>query len=249
MSCYEWEEGQWKFPCAEYSKFKRTLREAYNRMQDRKLTVALDVYAKLLLAGKGKRNFDFKAALDDMRYNMRQSVYSNSEAEQYGRCIDNSMFTDRVPMTAEDCKQRGIPLGPNGEAHPNSFKYVSRKKPRKPRKNDFPHATNKTGRFNGGEFDISFNDKTRQVIWSVDENNHSCDRAHEHPLAKEFFKALNGVNWTRGTGGSIVGNDEYNRDSRDSGGGGNFNKGTWGPKEQKRERESTCGSLSASRFY
>jgi hypothetical protein len=45
----------------------------------------------------------------------------------------------------------------------------------------------------------------RKVRWDVDENNHAVDRAHSHPMAVAFFAALDGITWTRGTGGDFVG--------------------------------------------
>src|SRR5690606_40658386 len=43
-----------------------------------------------------------------------------------------------------------------------------------------------------------------------------------YPRGKAFENALRKVMWVRGTGGKLVGNDEYNRDSRYEGGGANY---------------------------
>lgn len=99
----------------------------------------------------------------------------------------------------------------------------------RPLKKDFPLATNKTTAFNLGEPSISFDDKTHSVTWSVGENNHACDTARSHPVGVAFFHALQGITWTRGSGGKIVGNNEYNRDSAYEGGGGNLVTGRYGP--------------------
>lgn len=79
------------------------------------------------------------------------------------------------------------------------------------------------------EATVSFFDKNCTVEWDVTENNHSIDHAREHPIAKEFFRMLHKINWVRGTGGKIVGNDEYNRDSGYEGGGANYITQQFGP--------------------
>ena len=76
---------------------------------------------------------------------------------------------------------------------------------------------------------ISFVEEARSVTWSVQENNHAREHAREHPIARRFFAHLERINWVRGTGGVIVGNDEYNRDNECEGGGGNYVTSRYGP--------------------
>jgi hypothetical protein len=65
--------------------------------------------------------------------------------------------------------------------------------------------------------------------WDVPENNHACEHARAHPIAKAFFRALGQIEWSRGSGGVIVGNDEYNRDGRGLDDGGNYEVAYYGP--------------------
>ena len=112
---------------------------------------------------------------------------------------------DRKPYTPEEMQRYAMPA--------NSRQLVCRSTPRQPRKNDFPLlGRDKKSIDVGGEACIAFNDDSRTVVWRVSENNHACDYAHEHPMGKAFFQAMSQVNWTRGTGGTIIGNDEYNQD-------------------------------------
>ncbi len=69
---------------------------------------------------------------------------------------------------------------------------------------------------------VGFSNKGRTVTWSVSENNRAVEHANDHWFAKLLFEKLGRITWTRGTGGKIVGNDEYNRDRDDIGGGGNY---------------------------
>jgi hypothetical protein len=90
-----------------------------------------------------------------------------------------------------------------------------------PRKQQFPKANAKTMRFDMGECVLVLQEP-RRVRWHVGENNHARDRAHEIPFVNAFLRLINEVKWVRGTGGQIVGNDEYNRDNAYEGGGANY---------------------------
>jgi hypothetical protein len=90
-----------------------------------------------------------------------------------------------------------------------------------------PAPTNRTAVFDIGEVQIAFTG--RHLSWSVSENNHAVERAHDHPVARALFSALGRLNWTRGTGGVFVGNDEYNRDADYAGGGANYVTASFGP--------------------
>ena len=109
---------------------------------------------------------------------------------------------------------------------------------KKPLKKDFPLATNKTRHFDLGEASISFSDDTKKtVIWDVPENNHAPERARDYSLARTFFYELGRIKWTRGSGGEITGNNEYNRDDYESGGGANYVVSEYSLKAAKEEAE------------
>ncbi len=75
---------------------------------------------------------------------------------------------------------------------------------------------------------ITFHQKTRSVSWYVEENNHAIESARQTGEANAFFIMLRNVSWTRGSGGSFIGNNEYNRDDYSDGGGGNYTTATYG---------------------
>jgi len=104
----------------------------------------------------------------------------------------------------------------------------SNRKPKMPTKKMFNFANSRTFKFDLGESCIGF--KKPCVGWSVSENNHACESAHNKQEAKLLFRMLTRVVWTRGSGGVIVGNDEYNRDDYNEGGGANYTKMTFGKK-------------------
>jgi hypothetical protein len=64
MSCYEWEDGSIKIPSGSWKGLKKTVRDTWNEEQENKLRDALRIYEKLIAKGKGKRNFDYRAALN-----------------------------------------------------------------------------------------------------------------------------------------------------------------------------------------
>lgn len=106
--------------------------------------------------------------------------------------------------------------------------------PRRVLRKDIAWANSTTLSFGFSEVRITFDRAKRTVEWSVDENNRARERARRHPLSVAFFAALDRVTWTRGSGGQIVGNDEYNRDSMAAGGGGNYVIDEYGPKHPRR---------------
>ncbi|MBP7629335.1 MAG: hypothetical protein KA758_02690 [Acidimicrobiales bacterium] len=85
-------------------------------------------------------------------------------------------------------------------------------RPRRVLKSEMNFPTNRTTSFDvdGGEASITFDRASSSVTWSVMENNHAVETARTDPLARVFFRELGKINWTRGTGGVIVGNNEYN---------------------------------------
>jgi hypothetical protein len=93
-----------------------------------------------------------------------------------------------------------------------------------------------------GEACITLNNESKSVTWDVSENNHACDSARAHPLGKELFRLLERITWTRGSGGTIIGNDEYNRDSDCAGGGGNYVKSEFSMAASKQRKAAKAAS-------
>ncbi|MFK5949508.1 MAG: hypothetical protein QM500_12150 [Methylococcales bacterium] len=110
-------------------------------------------------------------------------------------------------------------------------------KPKRPAcvsKKALPFANSKTRHFEvGSEAYIAFSDKERMLYWHVSENNHNVRDAHEHYLGGTLFSELSKIKWTRGSGGEISGNNEFNRDSDYCGGGANYIAHSFWPKSKE----------------
>jgi hypothetical protein len=115
------------------------------------------------------------------------------------------------------------------------FRGKGYKKPYMPRRKDFPLLNSRSYRIECGDMDalIIFDKEAHTVTWTVPENNRQVERARDTLEARKFFSLLSTVHWTRGTGGTIVGNDEYNRESSCEGGGGNYVVERYGPDVKK----------------
>jgi hypothetical protein len=92
-----------------------------------------------------------------------------------------------------------------------------------PKKKDFQKANLKTTDY--GNFVFDHDEKT--VTFIVEENNRAVDLAFKNPFNKAIFTLLDNINWTRGSGGKIIGNDEYNTDDCSEGGGANYVVREW----------------------
>lgn len=127
-----------------------------------------------------------------------------------------------------------------------SFETVSKmcagngnKKPRALNKKIMEFANSKTMSFSlDGEGSVTFNPENKTVTYDVWENNRAVERARESKVGQLFFRTMKNVNWTRGSGGKLYGNDEYNiHESRGYEGGGNYVTETFPPpKVDKRRR-------------
>jgi len=100
--------------------------------------------------------------------------------------------------------------------------------------------TSKDTHIRVGGATVSLCNKTRTVGWDVGENNRACESARSSFIGEELFTRLGQITWTRGTGGEIVGNDEYNRDNDYAGGGGNYVTSEFSPAKQKRDKEAAA---------
>ena len=207
MSCYEWERGTIKIPSARYADLKKKVRETHNKTITARYERLLKIHAIVKVALKGKRGLDLATLLRD--WDSASSYYDLKVPYNYPTS-DDTNWSD-------------------------SEKLVKVNKLVLPLKKDFPLANSSTKEFDADDAYMVFDDKTRTVYWSVSENNRARDRAHDHPVAKALFGTLNKITWTRGSGGKIVGNDEYNRDTDYEGGGGNYVTYSFGPPEKPKK--------------
>lgn len=210
MSKHGWERGEIKMSVKEFGAVRRDLIYFHNERSARVFSKAQHLYVNLKELGKGKRGYDYHSALENMLTNgsMHMSIMDIDGGDE----IMDAIF----PYVTE---------GP--------FTGRSRK-PKAPKRSQFnPLKMNSMSVPVGSEAGISFDKKTRVITWSVAENNHSVERAHNHSTGKEFFKRLSRVVWTRGTGGEITGNDEYNRENTHSGGGANYVTNRYGVAEKE----------------
>jgi hypothetical protein len=215
MSCYEWEHGEIVIPTAEWAPFKKHLRDHVNKHQERLYNEAIEIYGKLIAKAKDHRGFKWYHELD---------AIMNSRVNTTGGLWRTQVITPRYQVRiGKMCKYLwGIGCGTAERTNPG--------RPRKPMKKDFPMLTNRETVIRNDSVSVRFLDTDHTVTWNVPENNHACESAHQSILGQAFFTAIDQVNFTRGSGGVIVGNDEYNRDSYDEGGGGNTTNRIFGPR-------------------
>jgi len=208
MSCYNWESGTIKLPSKDWAKFRTDLLKAWNSHETARLEKAKRLHATLTTALKGKRGSKRTEAL-------KQAVERNFSN-------DNNSDVRELLLTQDGW----------GRDATYELKGLPKKKDLK------LFATSKDAGLSLGDAYVAFKNATKTLVWEVGENNRAVEHAHENWFAKRIFEALGQITWTRGTGGKIVGNDEYNRDNRDSGGGGNYTTMEFSQAKQKRDREA-----------
>lgn len=104
-------------------------------------------------------------------------------------------------------------------------------KPRRVVRTDLEWPTNRTMEFHQGDLSLYFKRESRTVIFEIGEGNHAREHADKTSLAKAFYARMKEVRWTAGTGGVVLGNDEYNREAgyEYPGAGGSYVVAAYGP--------------------
>ncbi len=218
MSKYDWEVGEIRIPARSWPTFRRSLIDEWNRQQQRVLALAMEAYVSIQDTSKPEdvlTDWLYPAA-DKNPGAYRHPPYE--EREHHGEATRRLLFRwdDVSRQHALRC-----PLKSN----------LDLKSSRKGCALTFAGAS------------ITFDERAKIVAWAVSEGNRAVEHARQHPMAKALFSALGRVRWCRGSGGDIVGNDEYNRDNLGAGGGANYVTGSFGPRskgqlERPRRRRS-----------
>jgi hypothetical protein len=217
MSCYEWEKGEIVLPKTEWASFRKTLIKEHNDRLTGLLAEAIRLHAQILEGSKGLRGENRVKKQKELLGTL--SGYKNPDGRGYhdDKLEQFEQLHDLLFKAEEGKWERTILTLPKKK----DLKLL-------PLTSDcaieLPDAS------------IYIRTDSHTIKWSVPENNHACERARQHPVAQRLFVLLDQVKWTRGSGGTIVGNNEYNRDSEDAYGGGNFVVATYGPESAAEKR-------------
>lgn len=203
MSKDEWEHGTIKLPSAAFTQIRKAMEDGAKRDAQ----VAFDqtqVFWKGLSAKQRRDPQAFRSAAYDFAYGPPHAPGGRSTSQER----PHAGHVYGLLLRATDSDGR----------------------PRRVLKADVDFPSNRTTRFRvGSEASVTFDRDRSTVTWDVPENNHAVESAHEHPTARRFFAELAKVRWTRDTGGVLAGNDEYNRDGSEVGGGQNYATIAFGP--------------------
>jgi len=239
MSNYNWARGTITIPTKDYPKVRDALIAYENTRQANLYAIAFKVY-EIFKGLKFKRGTD--------RFAIAESA---SDAEHYfgaGNRIDR---TFGASFDCEDRRKIALSIFPPQKDEDGKVRWNNKHTTRaqKPKRKDFPLANKSTRRFNAPDLTISLDPKTRVVSFDGDENNRAQERALEGNLARALFRALDRVTWTRGSGGKIIGNDEYNGDDCSEGGGANYVLHEWSKEKSARTRRTTSSYSSGGFAY
>lgn len=231
MSKYEWERGTITLPSKDWAKFRTSLLKSWNDKQDSIFKLAQRCHKAAVAAGKGKRGKG------------RQEAINSAIARECGGKIGtwgfeanerrNSWGAISYDSEASEKHEAVCRLILKRDGYGRDAKVTLQA----PKRKDLDlHPTSKDCTIELPDASVTFHNASRSVEWCVSENNRACEHAREHWFAGELFSALGKITWTRGTGGKIIGNDEYNRDSEHEGGGGNYVTAEYSKAAQERER-------------
>lgn len=212
MSRYCWEAGTLKIPSKEWVTFRNNLVKAWNDRQAELIEIALRAHARLA---------EDKAQAPRGKFEPRAAFFAAYSADK-SQSPDARRLKE---LAGEEEVQRAVLKEVKDPVKGRAWAL------RTPKKTDFlPASATKIVRLEAGsDSSIELNHKDKTVSWSVSENNHAVRDERNSHMGRALFLLLGKVSWTRGSGGEIVGNDEYNRYSREAGGGANYVTAKYGP--------------------
>lgn len=206
MSRSEWERGTLKVPTKAWKPLRDGLANAFNKRQVSLHELALKLHAMLVAQKKLAKRGTFK--LEEA-----YGALSHRNPSVWPQNIDGDDERDLVKASL---------LGPYGKRTGTLLL---------PKKKDFPLAVaTKTTQYDADLATITLNPTKHTLSWDVSENNHAVDSSRDSYMGSAMFALLAKIEWTRGSGGTFIGNDEYNRDSECEGGGGNYVTATYAMK-------------------
>jgi hypothetical protein len=208
MSCNNWERGTLKIPTKAWKPLRDGLAIAFNKRQVSLYELALKFHAMLLAEKKLAKRGAFKAEAAFGALCRRQPSVWPRDLDHH----DEQMMVG-VSLLGPYGKRTGALL--------------------LPKKKDFaPAVSTKTTSYSADLGTITLNAKTHELTWDVDQNNHAVESSRESYMGAVMFRLLDKIEWTRGSGGTFIGNDEYNEDSgrEYAGGGGSYTTATYAMK-------------------
>jgi len=241
MTSNGWENAHITIPRTEMAGLHKTLRDHVNKHHD---AVRAHVTAMHKEIGQGTRSVKI--------YRERFNAFENSFLSGRDRIIGSNSWGIQRATTAqlEDTIAKATALRVI-ESMLDTARRDADKGIHQPTVAEIsihaPKVTNRTAtfpvitRYGSEEGTITF--KSNVVTWNVPEGNHAVEDAHEAPLGQVFFDALSKIKWTRTSGGYGTGNNEYNRDNSEYGGGGNYISFAYGPIGETAELEQSARNM------
>ncbi len=222
MSCYNWERGTIIIPKDQWPNFRTKLITAWNESQTALFTQAVEAHNLASEKAKGKRGT-----------NRQNEILSAIASYCKGTYNSSGWYGGNDPELFHSIRELILSLESN-----KSYILVS---PKKSSLKIYP--TSKSATIDLPDATITLDNDSHSITWNVEENNRAVEHARSHPIAKKLFSLLNLVEWKRGSGGKIIGNDEYNRDSEYEGGGANYVTDNYGPSVKTSEGKSSKKNL------
>lgn len=214
MGRWDWERGEFTLPSAEYAKFRQAIADVDKKHKER-------VFDQTQSFWKGLSR---KQQTDPDEYRKAVSAWADKQYRKNGSLGDESQDTSDV---AEMLHYR-IKTSWGHDPVTGKYGVISYSKPSRVQQSEMDYPTNRTTDFACPDAGVRFDPERRTVTWSVGQDKNAVERGRASHIGRAFFRQLDKTRWTHGTGGVIAGNDEYNGDDRESGGGANYCNGAYG---------------------
>lgn len=199
MGHWEWERGDFKLPTSEFARVRNAVAAADRATKEQIFDLSQTFWKSLTPKQKRDAVEYGKAANSFISVTMGKTV--DSRPGTYLGSVFSAEVIEGLDFSLTTMNGR----------------YSGTPKRLLASEADYPN--NRTLKFSGHDVDVTFDKTTSSVVYGIHQDRHTIENAYGSAILIALKSELRSMRWTRGTGGTVNGDNESAEDARQEHGG------------------------------